>query len=306
MLSSNIEQQRSTHTARLPNFIILGACKSGTSGLYRDLARHPNAFLPSKKEPNILNTAKSSDDACRRYTCHFAGAPANSIVGEASTYYTMVPEITGSARLASRLLPEQVRFVYIMRDPIKRIESQLAFEYAIGRLRHTDFDRAVREDPKYVHWSDYPRQLKPWFDHFHRDRFLFLKFENYAANRLQVVREAASFIGLNPHDVVPEEKVINTRGSHLRAHSPLLKRVIFSDRVMRKIVPKTPRIIKSLAKTALTRKMPDVQPELSAETLRFVEDRLGDVGQCLDAMGVHGFQWPLPAHPDNSDHDSSS
>src|SRR5204863_2222453 len=79
----------------LPNFLIIGAQKSGTTSLYRYLQMHPDVFMPRNKEPDFFVAERNWPMGLDWYEAHFAAARDAIAIGEASTTYTMYPHYAG-------------------------------------------------------------------------------------------------------------------------------------------------------------------------------------------------------------------
>ena len=79
-------------TPRLPNFLVIGAMKAGTTSLYHYLRDHPQVFMPDTKEVNFFNPLRNWRHGVSWYEEQFRAAPAEALaVGEASTSYTKYP-----------------------------------------------------------------------------------------------------------------------------------------------------------------------------------------------------------------------
>src|SRR5438874_12720259 len=107
---------------RLPDFLIGGAARSGTTWLYSALDRHPTGYMakPIKHEPKLFLV----DDLYRKGLAHyartwFADVPQSHVAGEKSTDYL---ESAAAAERIARDLP-QVRLIFILRDPVDRAYS---------------------------------------------------------------------------------------------------------------------------------------------------------------------------------------
>jgi Sulfotransferase family len=106
-------------TGRLPDFIIGGAPRSGTTWLYDALDRHPAVYMakPVKPEPKFFLVDDLYAKGLPHYSATwFADVPAGRVAGEKSTDYL---ESTAAAERIARDLP-QVRLVFILREPIDR------------------------------------------------------------------------------------------------------------------------------------------------------------------------------------------
>ena len=187
---------------RLPDFLIIGAMKSGTSGLFLDLCLHPNIFLPDDKEPGALASDSVLEPAGReKYAQLYRTARADQLVCDASTTYTKLPDVTDVATWAAKVLGDDFRVIYIVRDPVDRIISHHHHEVIEGKV-DADIDRVVREDPRFVNYSRYAYQLQPWIDAIGLDRVKIVRFETYKKNRQETIAELCEFLGL-PVDRLP-------------------------------------------------------------------------------------------------------
>ncbi len=196
---------------RLPDFLIIGAMKSGTTGLFFDICSHPGVYLPDNKEPHALcSDAVLTDEGKREYTKLYQAATADQLVGDASTGYSKLPDRPGVVERALAVLPSDFRAIYIVRDPIERIISQHYHEYSRGMVG-SDINAVVREHSRYVNFSRYAWQLEPWVRAIGRERIHVVRFEDYKANRAEVVAQACQFLGLNADALPPidEREVFN-------------------------------------------------------------------------------------------------
>ena len=201
-----------------PNFFIVGAAKAGTTSLYRYLEQHPQVYMPALKEPNYFSRLGEingpqrfvevvSDEAS--YLSLFAGAAGYPAVGEASTSYLGLEE---TADAIHAQVPE-ARIMMVLRDPIERAHSHYLMAFRNG-LQRRSFHEVVRrelEDPNVgwgANWHRYTMLYYPgvkrYLDAFGRERVLVLLTEDLKRDPRAVVREAASFLGI---DAGPVERI---------------------------------------------------------------------------------------------------
>jgi hypothetical protein len=140
--------------ARLPNFLIIGASRSGTTSLHNTLSTHPEVFMSSPKEPNyfayrVLSTRPGLYLPEHRYpvrdaegyTKLFRRAGEAKAIGESSATYLSTP---GVERLVASLLPD-VRLVAILRDPARRFYASY-LDHTRQGTETRPFDRVVDEE----------------------------------------------------------------------------------------------------------------------------------------------------------------
>lgn len=226
----------------VPDFLIIGAMKAGTTSLYRDLAAHPKLFLPEEKEPECL--VSSGDDVVAietDYKSLFRGAKPFQLKGEASTAYTKRPVFEGVAQRAHRICGSSLKLIYITRDPIRRIISQYDHERAYGLVKEPLND-AVLLHSRFVDFSRYEWQLQSWLDIFGEGNVLRLSFEHYTADRTGTAARVCEFLGIDPAELPPtrDDLAFNASKNRPTAATGLFKMLIASRLYQRHLKPRIP------------------------------------------------------------------
>lgn len=186
----------------LERFVLIpGAMKSGTTTLHGYLRQHP-AICPSRrKEPEFFSSPAHTGGPVAYRDLFALDGRTHRIGLDASTGYTKVPGFPDvAARLAA--FPADFRFVYVMRDPVDRIESHLAHNVARGRLTPEQaLDAEARHDAA-VAVSSYASQLDRYAAAFPDlgERLLLVDFDELVATPLPVLRRVEALLGLGPHD----------------------------------------------------------------------------------------------------------
>lgn len=266
----------------LPHFLIIGAQKSGTTTLYRDLKIQPGTFLPETKEPNDLAADRVLTPAGRRqYEGLFRRASAGDVLGEASTAYAKLPDVPRVPERALAVLGPGTRLVYIVRNPIERIVSHYHHEVNLGTTPDGDLDGAVRRDHRFVAYSSYAMQAEPWIDTFGRDSLLVLRFEDYVADRIGTLGAVLRHIGVaGPVAPVDEEKSFKKgedapilRGplarvaesaAYRRAIRPLLSTEL-RERIRNAVLPRTPARREAPTQATVAYLLEQLRPDLDRQ-----------------------------------------
>lgn len=156
----------------LPDFLIIGAMKAGTTTLQAQLAAQPGVFMSTPKEPNFF----SDDDVFARgrgwYEGLFADAAPGDLKGEASTHYTKLPTYPETVARMRAMLPSP-KLIYVLRDPLERAISHYRHEWTTGVMGN-DVRAAFAAHPELVDYSCYAMQIAPFVEAFGRDRILLL------------------------------------------------------------------------------------------------------------------------------------
>ena len=211
----------------LPNFLIIGAQKAGTSSLYAYLVQHPQILPAATKELHFFSTEYSRGTAWYRQQfprqarinnrARRLGKPV--ITGEASPYYLFHPH---APQRIARLLPD-VKLIVLLRDPVSRAYSHYRHEVKL-RTESLPFAEAIRREPERIseglrllqadegvnnfahqHYSylargAYVDQLAAFEKHFSRDRFFIATSDDLFNDAQQVYQQVLQFLGV---DVLP-------------------------------------------------------------------------------------------------------
>ena len=278
---------------RVPDFLIIGAQKAGTTSLYFDLLKNPAIFMPSDKEPgNLLEDDVCTPRGLAAYAKRFKRARPEQVCGEASTGYTKLPDHPGVPDRARRVLGD-LKVVYIVREPISRIRSQHHHERSGERIS-CDIDEAVRRYSRFVDYSRYTMQITPWIETFGRDQVHVLQFESYIADRPTTVDAVSRFLGIDPAgDQVETDVVYNASSGKPVREGPF--ELVRSNVLYRKLVRP---MLSGRARDSLRRFLlptaPDTAETPSTETVRYIVNELADdVRQLQEIMGTDEPVWNL-------------
>lgn len=259
-----------------PNLFIIGAMKSGTTSLHEYLSVHPDIFMSDPKEPgHFAKEMTYYPKDPEWYLGLFAGAGDARVIGESSTHYTKLPLYPGVAERILEFAPD-ARFVYLMRDPIRRAISH--YWHAVRKFDETrPILRAIREDPQYLAFSDYRMQLAPYFRLFGRERVYVETFEALVADPRRVVREVLGWLGVSPEftpeafakeNAMPEE-FLKSRGSGLvnrLRHNPVWSR----------LSPLVPKGMRELATRTLAVERVRPAPDADGPVVEYLRPRMAE------------------------------
>jgi hypothetical protein len=222
--------------SQLPNFLIIGAAKAGTTSLWAYLRQHPEVFFPANKEPNFFALEDRSLSLrgpaspkvlhellysyCvqdyESYLGLFRSVRGQKAVGEASVRYLYAQEAPERIRAS---IPD-VRLVAILRNPVSRLYSHYSMnrQYgleSLGVLEAIEAERSRREagwayDWHYVNVSRYAGQIRRYFMLFGREQVKVLLHDEFLSRPVEVVQEVCGHIGVERAfvpDMSQKEKV---------------------------------------------------------------------------------------------------
>lgn len=230
----------------LPDFLIIGAEKCGTTSLYDALAAHPDVHKARRKEPHFFDYHYARGETWYRAWFPFVWVRAlrhRFVTGEASPDYIFHPH---AARRAHRLLP-RAKLIAILRDPALRAFSH--YQQQVRKGRETlSFEEAIAREPErvdegfarmqcdetlavesvtrfsYLARGRYAEQLERWLAHYPRESLLVLRSEDLLAEPAGTVRRALEFLGLNARALAEGGAVRRNVGGYEAALAPGLRR----------------------------------------------------------------------------------
>jgi hypothetical protein len=207
--------------SRLPDFLLLGAPKCGTSALHAALARHPELFLSEPKEPKFFLTDGPppsrgggpgdvptwAEHLWRRedYEALFAAAPAGALCGESTVFYLYDRD---AQRRIRALLPG-ARLIAVLRDPVERAHSNWAHLREAELEPEADFGAAMDREPEriaagwahfwhYAAQGRYGEQLDQLFGLFPREQVLVLRYRELRDEPVATADRVCEFLGVEP------------------------------------------------------------------------------------------------------------
>lgn len=199
-------------SSSLPNLLILGNIKSGTSSLFRTLSQHDRIFASSSKEPAFFVDDRLYAKGLDWYAASFfSGSENYPIRMEATSTYLAFGAIT-SPKI--KVLDKYVKskFIIIFREPVSRAYSHYWMRRANGKEKLSFEDaiamelRAEAHSPQIrlpftatiLNYGNYGSNLKPFLDSFEKSRFLFLLFEDLLISPKDVYRSILRFLQMDP------------------------------------------------------------------------------------------------------------
>lgn len=179
----------------LPNFMIIGGLKCGTTSIHHYLGLHPEIHMSKPKELNFFAAEQNWDLGLDWYRGRFDSR--FKVNGESSPHYTNRPRFNGVAERIHQYCPD-AKLIYMVRDPIRRILSH--WVHATGAGYETrDFGPTLSlADSSYIQRSMYWMQLQPYLENFDRDQIEVITQEELGSDREGTMRKAFAFLEVDP------------------------------------------------------------------------------------------------------------
>ena len=286
----------------LPNFLIAGAAKSGTTALYHYLKQHPDVYMSPQKETNFFafegqevsfrgpgdeGTSGSAITSRDAYERQFDAVAAESAIGEASPWYLYSPRAAANIR---RHLPS-AKLIVVLRNPVDRAFSSYLHVVRDGR-EDLGFEQGLlaEEDRISSGWEYiwhyrragfYAEQVERLLDLFDREQVRLYLYDDLERDLGSVLKDACSFLRVDPGFSFDTSLKPNTTGI---PKNRLLGRLLFQPNPLKSAVKDLmPRRMRYEIGQKLGRRLLN-KPELAEATRRrLLRDYDGDL---LDLQGL--------------------
>ncbi len=217
------------HKRQWPDFLLIGAHKSGTTSFFEYLIQHPDIFPPFTKEISFFDFNR--DRHLSWYRAHFPLiyiGETTAITGEATTNYIFWPD---TAKAISNFSP-RLKLIVLLRNPVDRAISHYWHNVRRGREKlpmmkafkneseripfHSSEENKIQYDRaqqyalfhySYIKRGMYAEQLKRFLRFFSREQLLVLQSETLFLQPVKLIKETFAFLGVDfgyiPDDLTP-------------------------------------------------------------------------------------------------------
>lgn len=278
----------------LPNFIMIGVAKAGTTSFFHYLDQHPQIYMCPIKATNFFGYEdarnwkwmEEGDPPLLRnfpvrtfeeYEASFAGASTEIAIGEVSPQYFRCP--TAAQRIHDSI--PNVKLIVSLRNPADR-----AFSGFLMRTRRGDAVKGFYEElsPQSSHVKEgfYYRRLKRYLDIFPKDRIKIYLFEEFRKEPARIVADLYEFLG------VATNFIPDTSTRHNPAGIPkirLLNQLFFHPTLINIAKSVIPENIQGMAKRVQQQNLraaPKLPAELRAELLNHYREDILKLQELVD------------------------
>jgi hypothetical protein len=203
----------------MPNFLLIGAAKAGTSSIYKYLKQHPQVYMSPVKEPGFFafegeTLSFQGPGASKRinkwsvtdldsYQALYKDVRDEKAIGEASPIYFYFPK---SVERIKHYLPN-IKLIAMLRDPVERAFSHYMWAVRDG-AESLDFEGAIEAEAqrlkenwgprwRYSSTSFYSAQLKLYFEEFNREQIQVYLYEDFKADSMAVMQDIFRFLEID-------------------------------------------------------------------------------------------------------------
>ncbi len=289
---------------RLPDFIVIGAFKSGTTSLMSYLGQHERVFVPWLQEPNYFGSpsydrspvgekrphrvastvyGRFRTDTLAQYAALFEGLPTDVIAGESSPQYL---RDTSACPRIREMLPD-VKLMAILRHPAERAFSDYTMFVRDG-LEHDNFAAAIQRRPgnepfhHYVETGFYGRQLRTYCETFPANQLRVMLFEDLLSDPVGLVGSCFEWLGVSPEFHPDVTSIRNVSGV------PRTKAVALGYRMRRQLQPYLKRVVPQGVQRSVDSWLirgldkPELDPALRAQLIDVYADDIKLLGELIN------------------------
>jgi len=277
--------------------MIIGASKCATTTIcnhLRQQRQHPDVCLIACKEPHFFSRDEVYTRGFDWYESLYDEAGDKKMRGENSNTYTMKEVFPETVSRIVSYAPD-LKLIYLVRDPITRIESFWLQKRANGREgAHYDFNTAVRVNR---HWlvdaSNYWQQINAYRPHFPDERIHIIFYEDFTANPDAVMRRFFEFLDVDSDVPLANSNLhMGTTSGKPVARNTLSRLRSYS--IFRKAVKLIPESVRNPLKERLFLRKFEGRPQWNQKTREWVADILeADTRKFLEYYGKPADFWNL-------------
>jgi hypothetical protein len=293
----------------MPDFLVIGFGKSGTTSIYHYLAQHPQIAMSAMKEPNywafgdaILSSRPSGVCTMTEYQALFADLPPGRRLGEASP-----SNISERACLRiSQHLPS-AQCICVLRQPVERMYSLFGMKVREGGEPEADFRRAYLDSLNNAAYRSklhlrnyaadgaawYRERLTDWMTRFPRRQLHIALYDDLVADPAAFMRGVYTFLGVD-NGFVPNISKIHNQGTGVRSvrmswllmNNPVIK---WAKRISKPCIsPSMRRYVRTKLKSMNQAPLPPLDPQVRDELTRPQHD---DIMRLQDLIGRDLSSW---------------
>ena len=201
----------------LPNFIGIGAYKSGTTWLFKCLEDHPDIFVAEVKETNFFAYYDPIDDRINDYEEHFKGSEKFKAIGEISNMY-LSSEV--APQRIKKFIPDVKLFVSL-RNPVDQVYSHYWHlnKQNFHKGRSVDlpknFEDALKKyENLLLDNAKYSKHLSNWLKYFNKDQLTIIFYDDIVKNPERVISSLYSYVDVDS-SFIPQS--LSVRGYSVRS-----------------------------------------------------------------------------------------
>lgn len=296
---------------KLPNFLIAGFPKCGSTSLHYYFKEHPDIFMPEQKELHFFtydilikqNKGKGDKEVKKfhigklaEYKECYKNAEGKKAVGDASPSYANYKEAIPKIK---HTLGDNVKIIVVVRDPIKRAYSNYLHLVRENR-EHLSFYDALMEEKNRIKmgYADfwYYTFNSLYFEKIKRLKSAFkdvmvITFEDFVQNQAEIIKEVYHFIEVD-NTFLPESLQVQFNAGGVYRQNPITRFIFRQSKlktVVKQLVPITPTMKKT--KLRIIKRFKEDTPSIDERAEAYLIEQFKEDVKKLSEFGVKTCYW---------------
>lgn len=292
----------------LPNLLIVGAAKSGTTSLHNYLKQHPDLYMTDHKEPHFLINNEIGIKRVHKavtniedYQQMFEGSSEYKYRGESSVMYLPFPEI--AIPNIKKYLDDKVKIIIMLRNPVERAYAGYLHNIRYNTSESLSFEDAIKKsedryhanenmtpDTRYLHVGLYYNQVKQYFDTFGKNVHVII-YDDYVFDIDKSLKEVLDFLGVRNIEIDSSKR--HMVGGWVFKNSILRKLIIPQNSFksfIKDLLPSTKlrKLIREGIMLLGTSRPPELSNNMRTFLKRYYEE---DVRKLSSLLGINLNHW---------------
>jgi len=274
---------------KLPEFVVIGAMKAGTTSLHRYFSMHPEISMPRKKELNFYNVDRNWENGIDWYLSYYDLDDRKR--GESCPNYSMFPTCEKVPYRMKSLIPD-AKLIYIIRDPVERMLSQIHHQWVTG-VETRNIDDIVYDASDsicLIRYGKYHYQLDKFLQYYSLDQILVVTLESLELRPKSTMEQVFDFIGVDKDFYDNQFKEANNTSKGARKKGLLVKgfkKIPGSRRFVNAVMPRT---VLRQVKQVLTRSI-DKPILTAAQEAHLIDVFEEDISKLRKLTGQSFSEW---------------
>ena len=263
----------------LPNFLIIGTPKAGTTSIYHYLNQHPEIYFSPKKEPHFFSFIGEQKphwgvQTLAEYEKLFEGVTNEKAIGEASSWYLYSQS---AAEQIKKYIPD-VKLIIILRNPAERAYSSWVFRCEQGWENINNFQKAIAMEAErikngepwdyhYLNTGFYYQQIKRYLKYFNEKQLAVYLYEDFKKEPSETLKNIFQFLQVDNkfESHILQRHNITSSAKNLKLQSLIKNNQTFRNIVKRYVPNSLAKNIKSMVLNINTIKKVKISLELKRE-----------------------------------------
>lgn len=292
----------------LPNFLIPGVPKAGTTSMYHYLSNHPEIFMSPKKELWFFSRDDNFARGISWYESHFKDYCSEKAVGEASPNYLYFEK---AIRRISFIIPD-VKLIIMLRNPVDRAYSH--YWHNVKKNQETlNFAEAIDEEEYriknsddamhrygYLHHGLYYDQIERALNYFKKRQMKIILFEEFIKEKRKILREIFHFLNVREDVEIPNIDNRFNIGQSQKFKS--LRRVLEKDSTLKRFYKRLfpirvrKRVLEGLLQANLKKGYPHIEEKLMKSMAEYF---VSPNKKLADLLGIDLVCWNQARNADS-------